>query len=40
MQAIFGVTDEREPGRSAVISGRMVVGGENPPDHILINTHN
>src|SRR5262245_50886464 len=37
MKAIFRVTDEGEPGRSAAISRRMVVGGENAPDHILID---
>src|SRR5262249_24825238 len=37
VKAIFRVTDEGEPGRSVAVYRRMVVGGKNPADHILIN---
>ena|SRR5205823_5855776 len=32
VKAIFRVTDEGQPGRSAAICRRIVVGGEDPPD--------
>src|SRR5262252_7422007 len=37
VKAIFRVTDESEPGRSVAVYRRVVVGGKNPADHILIN---
>src|SRR5262245_23010715 len=39
MKTIFRVTDEGQPGRSAAACRRMVMGGKNPPDHILINRY-
>src|SRR5215831_2686483 len=39
MKTIFRMTDESEPGRSAAICRRMIMGGKNPPDHILINRY-
>src|SRR5215831_11943668 len=39
MKTIFRMPDESEPGRSAAIRRRMVMGSKNPSDHILINRH-
>src|SRR5262245_2571700 len=37
VKTIYRVTNESERGRSAAIGRRMVMGGQNPPDDILIN---
>ena len=38
-KAVFVMTDEGEPGGPAAIRRRMVVAGQNPADHILINRY-
>jgi hypothetical protein len=39
VKAVLRVTDEGEPGRATAIGRRMVMGGQNPPDDILINRY-
>ena len=39
VKAVLRVTDEGEPGRATTIGRRIVVGGKNPADHILIKRY-
>src|SRR5215510_2831036 len=39
VKAVLRVTDEGEPGRTAATRRRMIVGSQDPPDHILINRY-
>src|SRR5262249_19861341 len=38
-KAVFHMTQERKPGRAAVICRRMVMRGENPADDVFINRY-
>src|SRR5262245_24175044 len=39
VEAVLRMTDKSEPGRATTICRRMVVGGKNPADDILINRY-